>query len=244
MKQTTFRMCIVLIAVGLWGSSALALDSIGAPRSGLGEKEWGLGFDYMFSDMDLGGNLVDRNADEDLRVNKIFGTIGYGPVEPMDVFVGLGLGNAEGDGVTAYGDAIEWGSTELAWRFGTRVTFYKSTNGKWEWGGVLSVSEFESEEHEGHDKVELNEMQIAVGPTRHLSDSVALYGGLFYHNVDGTATEGDDYYEPYTSSLDLHAFGIFVGGLFTINDVASLCAEFQVHDEAVGFGTGFCWRIP
>lgn len=51
MEKRILIFCVVL--VGLCGSTALALDPMGPPASGLNQGQFSLGFEYSTSEVDL-----------------------------------------------------------------------------------------------------------------------------------------------------------------------------------------------
>jgi len=233
MKKRLLLMVVVAVVVGMCSSVAFALDPMGPPTDQLEKGQFGLGVDYMFSDMDLDESGDD---DEDLQATKVFGTLTYGATDNVDVFVRLGIGHAAGEDVASGGSDLDWGSTEFAWGLGGKVTFLEQDRCKW--GALITWSQFKSEEHSSNEEVAFDELQIAVGPTYELSDSVSVYGGPFYHHVDGDA-QGPSPTDK--KCLDTDGFGGYLGAQFKINENASLTTEFQYTDDAVGFAAGVMW---
>jgi hypothetical protein len=244
MEKRLLLLSVVLVVV-FCGSAVFALDKMGPPTAGLEKGQFGLGVDYMYSDMDLGGNIDQPDEDENLHVHKVFGTLACGAMDNVELFLRLGIGRAEGEDVVAEDQDIEWGSSEFAWGIGGKVTLLEQDSCAW--GTLIEFSQFKSEEHPSDHVVDFDELQIAIGPTYKLSDSISVYGGPFYHHVDGKATDKSPPGPPdrgkVSSSLDTDAFGGYLGAQFKINEDASVTTEFQYTDDAIGFGAGFLWRI-
>jgi hypothetical protein len=239
---------IIVAVIGLVASSASGLDFMGPPRSNLDAGQLAIGLDYMFSDTDLGSYppvAVDTAAH--LHVNKVFATLAYGFTRNVDVYVSPGIANASGTGVIgAYAEPgheyVSWdldsGSTRFAWRVGQRATFFDWDKTKI--GGLMSFSRMSSEGQNPSTRIELDEFQAGVGPTVILSDDLSLYGGLVYRHLDGATIS--TYFDTHRD-LNINTFGGFMGAQFELNAKASLMAEFQYVEDAVGFGTGLLWRV-
>ena len=233
MKTKILILCVVL--VGLCGSTALALDPMGPPTAELEVGKWAIGTEFMYSDMDL--NLGEGVVD--LQVTKFYGTFGYGLMDNVEIFGRIGIGNAEGDVITSESDDLEYGSSEFIFGGGARVTLFE--NDTCHWGLVGTFSSFKSEEHGDRDEVEFDEYQIAFGPTVKITDSISMFGGPFFHSVDGSAEDRSDS-DPSTS-LDEDGFGGYLGAILKINENASFRPEFQWTDDAVGFGFALIWTF-
>lgn len=226
---------VVLMVLGACGSSALALDLLGTPTAGLAASQWEVGSEYMFSDLSV---EVEKNPnEEDLQTNKACGKIGYGVTDNWEVFVRLGVANANAEWLP---DDIDTGSTEFACSAGTKVTFLEGDTCKW--GALFSWSQMKSEDKSPAfgvwSQVDFDEFQIAVGPTVTVSEGLCVYCGVQYQWLDGDACEFSG-----TFDIDSEGYGGFVGAEFHLNDNAALTTEVQYTDDAVGVGAGLLWRI-
>ena len=183
-------------------------------------------------------NTDDSHDDEDLQVYKVFAALTCGATENIDLFVRAGIGHAEGENVISDGDDLDFGSTEFTWGAGARATLIE--NEKCKWGAVVTYSQFKSEEHDGGEIVDFDELEIAFGPTIELSNDVSIYGGPLFHHVNGNWKDrGDD----ATGSLNEDGFGGYMGARFRVNENSFVSPEFQFTDDAVGFGICFICSI-
>jgi hypothetical protein len=169
-----------LLVIGLAGTAILAATALGGapmgpPMALLGEGNWGFGAEYGRETMDLqaSGTLravyngipfdfVETVKIDNVAMNMIFGTIGYGICDNWDIFVRLGVSDA-GDDATARAniprnpnepnalvdnlgvpqryplESID-SSFGFAWGVGTRATFCRS--GPWSFGGLVQATWF------------------------------------------------------------------------------------------------------
>jgi len=276
------QLAVVVVVVGVFCSAALALPPMGPPRGTLRQGQFGAGFEYGYSDMDLEYSWKEKitavnTADptdthsesgkdsgkaEDLKSNMLFGNIAYGIVDNWEVFVRLGAADMEIE------DDLEFGYG-FAWGFGTKATFFQ--DGDITWGVLAQVTWFDPDDEdisfdEEIDDVEVDlsgsveidwwEVQIAVGPTWQVGDTLCIYGGPFLHLVDGDLNEkatgsvdveGETFDVTYNGAADLQeesVFGGYVGGQWDLAQNASLYAECQFTGDAWGVGVGGIFRLP
>jgi len=247
MDKRILILAAVLMAVGLCGSPALALDMMGRPSAGLSQGQWGVGVDYTFSDMDLDldgkGGTIPNITHPDVQMSKVYANLGYGVMDCWNVFLRGGLARAETDSIGGVTGDIEMGSTEFAWGFGTKATVYEQ-DPNLVWGGLFQMS-FANESQERvsspimtGQSIEINEMQVAAGPTWTPRKGMSLYGGPFYHWVDGSVESmGVRQY-----SIDTEKYGVYGGAEFRINENASFNAELLYTGDAVAFGASFLYK--
>lgn len=238
MEKRMLLLAVMLMVVALCGSAAVALDPMGPPSAGLLQGQWSVGVDYSFSDMDLdldGTGVIPNITHPDVQVSKVYGNIGYGATDYWSVFVRGGLARTE-TGLVGGVSRIDMGSTELAWGFGTKVTVFEQTP-ELVWGGLFQMSfANESQERESGptmttDSIEIDEMQVAVGPTWTPSEGMSLYGGPFYHWVDGRVERmGVRRYD-----IDTDKYGVYGGARFEITEQTCVNAEIQWTGDAVAF---------
>ncbi|MCJ7729284.1 MAG: hypothetical protein MUO27_05340, partial [Sedimentisphaerales bacterium] len=157
MEKKMLLVAVVLMVVALAGSAALALAPMGPPTAGLKTGQFRVGVEYAHSDVDM---ELDGDELDGVTSNMIFGNLGYGIMDDWEGFVRLGVANVEVDEFD--------GDYGFAWGLGTKVTFLKQEN--LNWGALFQMTWTNSEDED----VELDayDMQIAVGPTWKLSDTL------------------------------------------------------------------------
>jgi hypothetical protein len=251
--------------VGLCGSATLAMDPLGPPTAGLKQGQWSIGLEYSYSQMDfeassvqIGGSSYDDYDIESAKVNKVYANLGYGVLDNWEVFGRIG-----GSSVDFTSEIWDWYSSDYqmpfegdmgtAWGVGTKVTVFEQPNVKW---GVLGqISWARSREHlsytgysgyDGDAKIDFYEIQVAVGPTCKLTDKVSVYGGPFFHYLDGDfkAICSDDESYDWEFDAEKHSdFGGYIGAQLQINENASLNAEYQLSEDVGGLSVGLVWKL-
>ncbi len=225
MKKKITLLVAALVIVGVCNSVVSALPLMGPPRALIGQDQWNVGLGYSYSQMDLeasGKSREDAGVGswelipwqgskhdiKDLTSNLVLGQIGYGVSESLDVFLCLGVSDAQDDmkeilmsGGLPGGEyrGLDCGFG-FAWGLGARATFWQ--DGDVTWGGLLQViwenprdgdvsynpDLVEAPDYPsrmtGDAELELREIQVAVGPTVQL-EGFSVYGGPFLHFVDG-----------------------------------------------------------
>ena len=87
---------------------------------------------------------------------------------------------------------------------------------------------------------EVNEYQLAIGPTFDNDDGSSVYFGPFFHFLDGDADLDT------LGSMDIEQeseFGVYFGVLWEIADNSSLSLEFQGTDDAEVVGISLLHRF-
>jgi hypothetical protein len=277
LKNDTFiwRLGIALIITCLSCSGAFALDPMGPPTTGLMEGQFELGIDYSNSTMDLEltngkyseWNHITSELDtgeaesftlNDFETNKIYANLGYGIWEYCDVFLRLGLVNAEfGDSIWEAGEEFDH-QTDFTFCIGSRATFYEDGNlqlGRMiqlSWAnldGVLKAPQWTEDES---SDIEVFEFQAAVGPTITLENGTLIYGGPFIHFVDGDIKEkfndvnykGEDISAKYTWDIEESSiFGGYIGAQMTFGEYTFFNVEYQYTSGADLFGLSLIYRF-
>jgi opacity protein-like surface antigen len=226
MEKKMLLVAVVLMVLALAGSSALALAPMGPPTAGLKTGQFRVGIEYAYSNVDM---EIESDELDDVTSNMIFGNLGYGIMDDWEAFVRLGVANADIE------DSDFSGDYGFAWGLGTKVTFLKQEN--LNWGALFQMTWTNSED----DDVEFDfyDMQIAVGPTWKLSDTLSIYGGPFVHLIDGDVDSGHHTYDLEEDS----AFGGYVGAEAALADNTSLFGEFQFTGAGWAIGTGISWKF-
>ena len=219
MNKKLLLVVVILTALALTGS-ALALAPMGPPTAGLKTGQFRAGVEYSYSDVDM---ELDGETLDSVTSNMIFGNLGYGIMDEWEAFVRLGVANVDVDTFS--------GDYGFAWGLGTKYTFLKQEG--LDWGALFQMTWTNSED----DGVEIDfyDMQIAVGPTYKLSDTLSIYGGPFLHFIDGDV-EGADLEED-------SAFGGYVGAEAALANNTSLFGEVQLTGAGWAIGMGINWKF-
>jgi len=256
----------VALVVGLCASAALALDPMGPPAAGLKKGQFSAGVDYSYSEMDLkfneghytgGGTLISFKSK--FRMNKVYANIGYGITNNLETFLRLGATDTT---FTNNNDVIfRGGDNNFAIGFGVKTTFYEKP--KLKLGGLFQASWSTTDagatvDHSSYPgshmysneaRINLMEIQFAVGPTYELTDKVSIYGGPFFHIVDGDVRGkwysmagtyvGDEFYDIDETST----FGAYIGTQVDVTQNTSFNIEYQHTAAANALGMSLIWRL-
>ena len=262
------------VVVGFGGSSVFALDPMGPPVAGVKQGQFKAGVDYSYSKMDLeltdgifveylDGLLSDTGEAttfilKDFKASKVYVNLGYGVADNCEAF--LRVGGTEGK----FGDSI-WldseqfdGGSDLAVGGGVKATFFEE--GGLKLGALLQGSwaqyhgKLDSPNWTGPDFVEIDlaEFQIAVGASYTWDGGVSIYGGPFFHFIDGNLDDtvgasitgaGELLNSDY--SWDINEDSVFGGYLGAQLEVAEGCffnVEYQRTAAADAFAASLMWR--
>jgi len=220
MKKITVLSAAVLLIAGLCSSTTLAGGPMGPPKALLGRSQWAVDAEYFHEEIDLRTDGLCRGWIEEwsdpehdtwkiknLKTNMFFGSLGYGIHDNWDIFVRVGIADAQDEiatgaeldeGIPEKGIYASYrldGSYGFAWGVGTRVSLYES--GPWTLGGLCQVavanpgSSTISRTLEDLDLVESGtteidfwQVQVAIGATCQLG-SFSIYGGPFLQWIRG-----------------------------------------------------------
>ncbi len=267
-----------IIVLCICCSVSFALDPLGSASDKLQKGQFGIGVDYSDSDIDVRakgrsnlaiynltfGGLVGTLSEKQrldldgVEVRKAYANLGYGITDNLEAFLRLGAADA---------DWRDDGDTHFSFGLRTGVTFYKkdalqlSALAQYSW----AKSEFDSLPLTTvvggtsypllmSGKLSLHEIQIAMGPTYDLTDSVSLYGGGFYHLMDGTldlkgsaTTMGIPQFRyDMDSSYDIDQvseLGVYIGArIKTANDI-SYSIEYQHTNSADAIAMRLLWKF-
>jgi hypothetical protein len=244
------KLLIVVVVVGLCGT-ALALDPMGPPAAGLGKGQTSVGAEYSYSDMDL-FRTRDRADIRNVRMNKIYGNVGYGITDNWNIFGRAGFADFEYERDSwnnGWWDGDD--SSSYALGMGTKATFH--TDGDVTWGGLAQVSwaNFDGKRENpvagsspGTFETDIIEFQLAVGPTYRLREGVAIYGGPFLHFVDGEHSHvnsgGDKNNYPIEERSSI---GAYIGTRIGLAENSAFTVEYQQTGDAWAVAGGICWRF-
>lgn len=259
-------------------SVALALDPIGSPADKLKRGRFAIGADYSISDMDFKakgrsiltinnlttGDIIGTQSQEQylslegLEVHKAYVNLGYGITNNLEAFLRLGSADTEWKGD---------GDTHFSFGFRTAVTFYQkddlqlSAVAQYSW----AESEFDSlllttmiggtsYSMPMSGRLNMQELQIALGPTYELTKGISLYGGGFFHFADGklslrgsASTTGiPNIGYDLDSSYDIDQaseLGFYFGTKFDATDNISYSIEYQHTASADAIAMRLIWRF-
>ncbi len=204
---------------------------------------------------------------EDLTSNMVLGRISYGAYDTIDVFACIGLSDATDDmteELATGGDGNKYTGMEcghgIAYGLGARATFWQE--GDIVWGGLVQILWENPGEGDidmtpsgtspdpsrltGDAEIDLQEVQVAVGPTVQLQ-GFSVYGGPFLHFITGdldvevTGTDSSMTVNKVKLSQDVREeseFGFFAGGHGEVDQNTSWFVEFQITGDAWGVGIG------
>lgn len=261
-----------LLMVGLGGSSAFALDTMGPPAAELLYGQFRGGVDYSYSSMDI--KLIEGKWTEyfnsvyldsgeslpltlkDFEIHKAYASLGYGIAENWEVFLRMGGTNAEfGDSIWRNSEKFD-GSIDFAIGAGIKATFFEGDDltigglfqANWsEFDGKLETPQWAAPDFVG---IELMEMQVALGITRTWTDRVSVYGGPFAHFIYG---ELDDTFSAVSGTGLLTSefswnidkgpiYGGYIGARIKISEDCSFNVEYQQSADANAFGASLMLR--
>jgi hypothetical protein len=216
--------------------------------------------------LDVLPSVEYKHKIDNLKSNILMVRAGYGLNDNWDAFVRLGLADAKGDieyrnPVNASPFEYEGfdGSFGLAWGIGTRATFWQDDNISL--GGLLQITWLEPDESSiglsgepsfsGDAEIDIEEVQIAIGPTWRVNDSISIYGGPFVHFIDGdldisgrTFDMGQEILLDTKGDIEEESqFGGYVGAHLDMGENTSCYIECQLTSDAWGIGIGSAQRF-
>ena len=281
MEKKIVLFAFVLMMVMVCNSVVFALSLMGPPKALLGQDHWDIGIEYTHQTMDLDAigkvtetmpefdsviSRKDKHNIDDLKSNVIMIKAGYGINDNWETFVRLGLADVKGDLEHIFPDnAVPDdyrgfnGNFGFGWGFGTRATFWQED--EISWGGLFQITWLEPDDSSigllgdpgftGYAEIDIREVQIAVGPTWQVDDNIRIYGGPFFHLVDGdfdingrTVLEGTEIIMKTSGDVEEESqFGGYVGTNLDVNEDTSCFIECQLTGDAWGIGIGIAWRF-
>jgi len=277
-----YKMTILLgLLVAVMSVSAFGAGIIGTPTAELDQGQWNVGFNYTYIDMDLAktkvtssgalfdadGSLVDSGSESfklainDVKIQRYYGTIGYGLTESWEAYVQLGIADVKARMKSDDPDD-EWRGfnfdNDFAWGWGTKYTFYEQDKVRWgasvqmnwldtSWDSKETDEDFTSEEQFDYSTYDLI---VAVGPTVDMG-GWSLYGGPYYYMVSGDLDVDESEIwetgsETRKASGDLEEdsnFGGFVGAQFGLRENCNLTTELSLTGDGWAIGAGVCYAF-
>ncbi|MHC4584673.1 MAG: hypothetical protein ACYS3N_09090 [Planctomycetota bacterium] len=259
-------------------SAGFALDPLGSESDKLQKGQFGIGIDYSISDMDLKtkgrsnlaiynvsiGSLVGIQSEKQrldldgVEVHKAYANLGYGITDNLEAFLRLGAADA---------DWRDDGDTHFSFGLRTGVTFYKkdalqlSALAQYSW----AQSEFDSLPLTTvvggtpypllmSGKLSMHEIQIAMGPTYELTKDIALFGGGFFHLMEGSldlkgsaTTVGIPQFRyDLDNSYDINRvseLGVYIGARIQATNDISYSIEYQHTNSADAIAMRLLWKF-
>jgi len=264
-----------LVMIGFGDSSAFALDPMGPPTAGLEQGQFRAGVDYSYSKMDieltdgtfveyLDGVLFDSGEAttftlKDFKASKAYVNLGYGLADNCEAFLRVGGTQGRfGDSIWIDSEQFDSGS-DLAVGGGIKATFFEE--GGLKLGALLQGSwaeyqgQLDSPNWTGPDFVEIDmaEFQMAVGASYTWEGIVSVYGGPFFHFVNGDLDDtvgasitglGELLNSEYSWDINEDSvFGGYVGAQLEVAEGCSVNVEYQKTAAADAFGASILWRF-
>lgn len=274
-KVKLLSLAIAFAGMCFWSSQAYSLDMMGPPAAGLQYGVFESGVEYTNSKMDLDliegtdvryldGYFYDWGEDvdvtlKDLKINRTYVRLGYGIYDNAEVFVRLGGFNARfGDSIWEDSEKFDSGS-ELAGGAGVKLTFYQEGNIKLgglfqfntaEFDGQLNASYWPSADYV---KVNMTEVQVALGASCECNENLTIYGGPFLHFVDGKLKDEYNTVDSETGGLFNRKYqwnieqkselGGYLGAQINFAESCSINLEYQLTSDASAFGMSFLFKF-
>lgn len=259
-------------------SACFALDPLGSASDDLKKGQFGIGLDYSLSDVDLvakgrgnlaiydagTGTLISAQSEQQrlkldgIEVHKAYANFGYGISDNLEVFLRLGASDAE------WRDDSD---THFSYGLRTGVIFYEKD--AVQLGALAQYSWVESQFSSlpittvvggtpyplvMGGRLEMHEIQIAIGPTYELTEGIALYGGGFFHLMDGsldlkgsaTTTGIPQLRYDLDSSYDIDRVsevGLYIGARIAATNAISYSIEYQHASSADAIAMRLLWKF-
>lgn len=231
MKKLTLVTVVVVLSYG----TTFALTPMGPPVATLEKGQITVGGAYSWSETDI--ELEYRGLEVGVnyvQLQTTLANIHYGIVEDRwEVYAALG--------VAEINERDFKGGWDFAGGIGTKIT--TNLDRTLSWGALCQALWFQGEDdwtvagYSGKTDIDAYEIQIAAGPS-YKADTFCVYGGPFVHIIRGHA---DLKQAGSTVSFDIEEDGVvggYIGGNVQIAENVTANIEFQVTQDAVGFGAG------
>jgi opacity protein-like surface antigen len=227
MNKKLSLVVVILAALALSGSAAIALAPLGTPTADLKAGQFGVGLDYAYADT----KVKIEDSSTHFKTNMITANLGYGVMDDLKGFVRLGTGNAKADNFS--------GDYGFAWGLGTKYTFLKQD--KLDWGALFQVNWLRSDDKVAGETVKAKpyDIVVAVGPNYQISNGLSIYGGPLLQWVRGKVDAAGGSSDIKEKSV----FGGYVGAQAELAANTSLFGEVQFTGDSWGIGTGINWKF-
>lgn len=243
-KRFAVSLCVFVV----WAASAQALDLMGPPTSGLDFGKWGAGAAFYASEEDFD---LDEGTLSDFESCRYYGWVGYGLSDWWEIYTRLGAIDAEADDLGfqpspdfigslgtkvtfSRGDVVDWGFL-LQWTWTQLDDSYSDTIDLSDFGLGTETLIFDVD-------MDYREFHAAVGPVIKL-DGMKIYGGPFFHCVDGEVEIGVAGGEADFDLEEDSMFGGFAGMIIDLGSSAALNVEGALTGDAWGAGVNIGWEF-
>jgi hypothetical protein len=268
----------IVVVLLLSCSVTFALDPMGSAEDKLQKGQFGIGVEYSESDVDFmakgksilatynitAGNLLGIQSEKQhltldgVEIRKAYAAFGYGITDNLEAFMRVGMADA---------DWRDDGDTHFSLGLRTGLTLYEkdalkiSALAQYSW----AESDFDSLPLTTvvggtpyplvmSGSLSLHEIQISMGPTYELTDGISLYGGGFFHLMDGSldlkgsvTTSGlPQFRYDMDSSYDIDQvseLGVYIGTRIKTTNNISYSIEYQRTDSADAIAMRLLWRF-
>ena len=237
---------------------AFGFDPMGPPKAVLskGQPSWGIEYLYGKMDIEAGAAFGLSEVDiKDIEINRIYGTVGYGFSNDLEIFARVGVAAADVDrgANTAdhFGALIGSSDFGLLIGGGARATLFT-------WkdisvGLLAQVSLVQLDDFDGNSgtlwgeptslstELSMTEVQLAVGPTWNCTEDFSIYGGPFLHFIDGTAdlTATTAGFSPLQDSVDISQRGVwggYIGASMRFCESPNINCNVEFQATGAGYG--------
>ena len=248
MKKRIIATHVLLISL-VCASSALATAPLGPPGTSLMQGQFGIALEYAHSNSDFKVTFANEKATiKGVRSNVVLAQPSYGLTDNWQIYALLGAADLKEGSMNA--------NFEFAYGFGTKVNFSEDPNTNTSWGllfelgwrkasdtGRLDLSGVTLPNAAYDIDIKYYEITIALGPTWDISESTRLYGGPFFHVLEG---EADVDRSGVDATIDLDEktmLGAYIGAEHDLCPDTTVYAEFQFSGNMMVLGTGIGWRF-
>lgn len=245
------RLFLVVMLL-VFSSFVFGLTPMGPPVPQLNKGQWQAGVDYSYSKQDI--KLTNGSSPgggpsftmDNLTAHYLAAKGSYGVTDKWQMSLSLGGGFVRGD------EGINSFHTNHDGRvigFGTKVKLfdYKETH----WGSLFQFmwakagGKLRAGGRSWDAEEKFFEMQIALGPTYQMNEKVKLYGGPFFHYLDGSLEA-----KPRTGGgkidYDLAQngiFGAYIGGQIGLTENTLFNVEYQHTGGADSLGLSWAYKF-
>ncbi|MBW8001047.1 MAG: porin family protein [Planctomycetes bacterium] len=238
MKRKLFALTVMLIIACIASSDVFALITMGPPVSELNKGQYAAGIDYSYAKSNF--RLVKGTSPgggpsftlEDVKTNFIYGKVGYGLTENIDIYIGAGGGSARGDDA-ANSTSIDFdGDNGFSYGIGAKVTLHEADDIKYGATFLLYNAETDGRMVAGGVRwstdMDVTELQASVGAIKQINERCSIYGGPFIHQFDGDLNATDNTSRQISYDIrESDWFGGYVGSQINICENVFYNLEYQ-----------------
>jgi len=253
----------LIIILTLFATTTYAFDPVGIPGGWLDEGQGKIALEYSHSKLDIHADssteLGYAAADiKDIDIDQYTANFGLGLTRDIEIFIRTGIIQADPDN-SDNDDNVggDIGKSKDSFLFGGGLKFNIYRGDKFSWGLTAQTSwnnisfggrYFKGAGTETKTKIKMFNTQIATGPAYKLNDSLTIYGGPFFHFVNGDVEMKDKIGSSTTTYEDSileedSILGGFVGGQWEFYKDTLLNIECLFTDSGYGVAGGVIWKF-